>query len=337
MRNTTKWYAPLQIPNNFKKNLCEVELGLYILNLLSPSASPDSFWVLLTGYPHSISECHNLLENQYRMLAVARHLLPQFARPYIWEEALRHYREFPSDIRAYEVSEDLKIFHRRTNITVANNRFSVYESKLNVEVNFSQRKEIVWATTGKYKCELKGKKETVEIPDIIANLPHAPSHSLTGVRLRNSLQVSWAELEQTAKWMDEQRYNRGLRPEWVSRFSRVKLQLFNDTQELVDAQTLTLNRILHLVGMVSSGKSNLMKVLAVWAWRNQLHSTLVVADVLQIFELIKMFAEVGITDVAPILGNSNKASHLNRLHKAVYKSNPKEAFNQDHQAFPMAE
>ena len=331
MRNTAKWYAPLQ--NELKKNLCEVELGLYLLNLLSPSASPDSLWVLLTGYPHSFPECHNLLETQYRMLAVARHLLPHFARPYIWEEALRHYREFPSDIRAYEVSEDLKKFHRRTNITVANKRFHIYENKLNEEVNFFQRKEIAWAEAGKYKCELKGKKETVEISNTIASLPHPPSHNLTGVPLRNPLQVSWAELEQTAEWMDEQRHSKGLRPEWVSRFSRVKLQLFNDTQELVDAQTLTLNKLLHLVGMVSSGKSNLMKVLAVWAWRNQLHITLVVADVLQIFELIEMFAQVGITDVAPILGNSNKASHLNRLHKAVYNSNPNEAFNQDHPAF----
>lgn len=331
MRNTAKWYAALQ--NDLDKKLCEVELGLYLLSILIPNASPESLWVLLTGYPYSFPECQTWAENQYRMLAVARHLLPHFARPFIWEEALRHYREFLPDIRGYEVSEDLQNFHQRTNITVANNRFRIYQEKLNELVKFSQRKEIAWAKAGNYKCEVQGKKETVEISPLIANLQRPPSHNLTGVLLRNPLQVSWNELKKTAEWMDEQRRNRGLKPEWVSRFSRVKLQLFNDNQSLVDAEALTINRILHIVGMLSSGKSNLMKVLAVWAWRKKLHVTLVVADVLQIFELTEMFAEVGITDVAPILGNSNRASHLNRLHKAVYNSNQNEAFKQNHPGF----
>ena len=333
MRNTAQWYASLK--DDLDKDLCEVELGLYLLSVLVSDANADSLWVLLTGYPSSHPECQNWTENQYRMLAIARHLLPHFDSPFIWKEALQRYRDFPSDIRGYEVYEEGESWEylRRTNITVANHRFQIYNDALNKSVELSQRKALAWAKAGNYKCEVKGKKETVAISPLIANFQRPPSHNVAGVQLRNPLPVSWAELKKTAEWMDEQRRNRGLNPEWVSRFSKVKLQVFNDTQELVDAKTLTINRILHLVGMVSSGKSNLMKVLAVYAWRKKLHVTLVVADVLQIFELTKMFAEVGITDVAPILGSSNKASHLNRLHKAVYNSNPNEAFNQDHPGF----
>ncbi len=329
MRNTTKWYAPFK--DDLDKELCEVELGLYLLSLLVPGATADSLWVLLTGYPYSLPECQNWTENQYQMLAIARHLLAHFESPSIWKEALQRYREFPSDIRGYELGESL--FQRRTNITVANNRFQIYHNKLNEIVELSLRKEIAWAEAGNYKCEVKGKKETVEISPAIANLQRPPSHNLARTCQRDALPVRWAELSETAEWMDQQKRNRGLKPEWVSRFSRVKLQTTTDTQGLVDAESLTINRILHLVGMVSSGKSNLMKVLAVWAWRKKLHVTLVVADVLQIFDLIKMFAELGITDVAPILGNSNKASHLNRLHLAVYNSNPTEAFKQNHPGF----
>lgn len=90
---------------------------------------------------------------------------------------------------------------------------------------------------------------------------------------------------------------------------------------------------MHLAGMVSSGKSNLMKILTVYEWRKGLHVTLIVADVLQIFDLIETFDEIRITDVAPILGNSNKASHLNRLYRAAYNSNPNELFNQKHPAY----
>ena len=196
-----------------------------------------------------------------------------------------------------------------------------------------QRKAIAWAEAGNYKCEVKGKKETVEISPEIANLQRPPSHNLARTEERDALPVRWAELEETAEWMDQQKQNQGLNPEWVRRFSRVKLQVFNDTQGLVDAELLTINRIQHLVGMVSSGKSNLMKVLAVWAWRKKLHVTLVVADVLQVFDLVEMFAELGITDVASILGNSIKASHLNSMQKAVYNSNQNEPFKQKHSAF----
>jgi hypothetical protein len=333
MRNTTKWYAPLK--NDLNKDLCEIELGLYLLSVLLPGATANSLWVLLTGYPISHPECQNWTENQYRMLAIARHLLPHFDSPFIWKEALQRYRDFPSDSRGYEISEEGESWQylRRTNITVANHRFQIYNDTLNKSVELSQRKALAWAKVGNYKCEVKGKKETVAISPLIANFQRPQNHNIAGVSLRNPLQLSWAELRETAAWMDEQRSNRGLKPKWVSLFSKIQLQVFNDTQELVDAEILTINRIRHLVGMVSSGKSNLMKVLAVCAWRNKLHVTLVVADVLQIFELTKMFAEVGITDVAPILGNSNKASHLNRLHKAVYNSNPNEAFNQNHPAF----
>ena len=98
MRNHTKWYKPLR--DDLDKSLCDVELGLYLLTVLVPGATADSLWVLLTGYPYSLHECQNWTENERRMLAIARHLLSSFERPVIWEEALKRYREFPSDRRA---------------------------------------------------------------------------------------------------------------------------------------------------------------------------------------------------------------------------------------------
>lgn len=333
MRNNTKWYTPLK--DDLDKDLCLAELLLYLGSILVPGATADSLWVLLTGYSYPLLEWQSWTEDNYRMLALARQLLPSFERPFIWQETLKRYREFPSDVRGYEVYqvEQDWYYQRRTNITVANNRFQVYRNTLDTSVELSPRKAITWAEAGNYKCELKGKKETVEISPAIASLQRPPAHNLVITPQREALQIPWDELRETAQWMDQQRQYRGLEPEWISRFSRIQLQIFNDKQELIDAKSLTINKVMHLAGMVSSGKSNLMKILAVLAWRKKLHITLVVADVLQIFELIKTFAEVGINDVAPILGSSNKASHLNRLHRAVYNSNPKEVFNQTHPAF----
>ena len=38
MRNHTKWYRPLK--DDLDKSLCDVELGLYLLNVLIPSGMP---------------------------------------------------------------------------------------------------------------------------------------------------------------------------------------------------------------------------------------------------------------------------------------------------------
>jgi hypothetical protein len=333
MRSINTWYLPIK--DDLDKDSCLVELLLYLGSVLVPNATTDSLWVLLTGYSYPLLEWQNWTEDNYRMLALARHLLPSFERPFIWQESLKIYQKIPLEIRGYEIYQvDKNYYHRkRTNIAVANNRFQIYHHALTNSVELAPRKVIAWAESGTYKCQLKEKKETVEISSAIASLQRPPGHDLTITTQRKPLRIPWDELRQTALWMDRQKQSQGLEPEWVNRFDRIQLQIFNDNQELIDAEFLTIDKVMHLAGMVSSGKSNLMKILAVLVWRKKLHVTLVVADVLQIFELIKTFADVGIKDVAPILGNSNKISHLDRLHKAVYNSNPKEIFNQTHPAF----
>lgn len=332
MRNTTEWRNSL-IKEGLDEDLCDVELGLYLLHSLIPNAPASSLWVLLTGYPFSIPESKEWNKSQHRMYASGRHLLTEYRRPYVWSEALKHYRKLPIDRRGYEVSESLQEFKKNSKITTANFRFDLYAKTLKSPVPLFRRRELKWTQAEHtYKCAVNGIIETVKIPpELIKSCP--PSHLLTGKPQRDPLYVSWAELEETAEWMDEQREKQRLKSHWKSWIKYVKLQVFDDKDCLVPTESLTINKMMHLVGMVSSGKSNLMKVLAVWAVRKGLHVTLVVGDVLQIFELAKMFAEVGITKVAPILGNSNRKSHINRLHQAVYNPHPEEPFNQDHPCF----
>ena len=55
----------------------------------------------------------------------------------------------------------------------------------------------------------------------------------------------------------------------------MQLEMFDESGEKLSAtSTLSWEGMLHLVGMVSSGKSTLMDVLAVWAARKGLHVTI---------------------------------------------------------------
>ncbi|AOW98996.1 hypothetical protein BJP34_05640 [Moorena producens PAL-8-15-08-1] len=332
MRNTTNWRNPL-IKAGLDKKICDIELGLFLLNSLLPNAPATSLWVLLTGYPFCTPEFENWDESQHNMYASGRHLLKNYLGKELWLEALKYYRSMPVDQRGYKI-DSLENFTRNENLTTANLRFDkVYDKTLLSPIPFLERGKLKWAEAGKnYNCKVHGIIETITIPDtLVKSAPRG--HDLTGKSQREAITVTWKELEKTAAWMDRQSKKRELKTQWKERIKNAKLQVFGDDDCLVPVESLTINQMMHLVGMVSSGKSNLMKVLAVWAARNKLHITLIVADVLQIFELVKTFADVGITDVAPILGNSNRKSHIERLRQAVYNNNPDEPWNQDHPAF----
>ena len=332
MRNTKEWRNRL-IKEGLDEKLCDVELGLYLLKSLVPNAPAKILWILLTGYPFSIPEIKNWNQLQHKMYASARHLLTNYRRPYLWDEALRHYRSEPVDRRGYEVSESLNDFQINTNITTANFRFDVYAKTLKSSIPLLKRRKIKWAEADQtYQCKVNGIIETITIPSALVKTP-PNGHDLTGNQRREPISITWKELEDTAAWMDKQIKKRGLKPLWKNWIKNTKFKVFGDNDCLVPVESLTINRMMHLVGMVSSGKSNLMKVLAVWSARKGLHVTLIVGDVLQIFELAKTFADVGITNVAPILGNSNRKSHINRLHQAVYNNHPEEPFNQIHTGF----
>lgn len=330
MRNITEWQESLK--DDLDTGLLNVELGLYLLESLLPNATAKSLWVLLTGYDYSFVVSQNWTQQQRKMLSIARHLLAQYTSPKLWSDALDKYQEYAEETRGYEITE-LDTFERQTNITVANNRFEVYERTLTTPVALSQRKEVSWATEGQYKCEVEKRMDTVTITSELADFSRPPSHNLNNNSQRETLNIPWRDLYFTAEWMDEQLTAKGLNPIWVNCFERMKLEVFNDAQELVEADYLRLDRVRHLGGIPSAGKSVLMKILTVYAYRQGLKVTLIVADVLQIFDLIKTFTEVNINEVAPILGNSNKASHLSRLHKAVYNANPDTPYNQNHPGF----
>ncbi|MDJ0730828.1 MAG: hypothetical protein QNJ33_12620 [Crocosphaera sp.] len=330
MRDITAWQESLK--DDLDAGLLNVDLGLYLLDVIVPNTTAGSLWVLLTGYDYSFTESQNWTQEQRKMLSIARHLLAQYASPKLWSDALDRYQEYPEETRGYEITE-LGAFERRTNITVANNRFEIYERTLTNPVALSQRKEVSWATEGQYKCEVEKRMDTVTITSDLAKFPPPSSHNVNGNSQRETLNIPWRDLHSTAEWMDEQLTAKGLNPIWVNCFERMKLEVFNDAEELVEADYLRLDCVRHLGGIPSAGKSVLMKILTVYAYRQGLKVTLIVADVLQIFDLIKTFTEVNINDVAPILGNSNKASHLSRLHKAVYNANPDTPYNQNHPGF----
>lgn len=305
------------------RELLDAELGLYLLSqVANQEESATGVWTLLTGYPHDAIFKH-LSDCQQRAIAIARHLLVRYRRPYSWNELLKTYQSFPESVRAYDLSPELTHYQRRQNFSEAIDRFEVYDQTLKTDIPYITS-AIAWATPGAYECEVEVSKKTVYFPaEFVAPPPR--SHPLPHPSSRDPICIPWCELLETAQWMDDQLVTIGKSPEWVNRFAGLSLKTFDADDNLQCDEILTIQGLTHIGGQLGVGKSNLMKALTCHQARRGKQIAIVVADVMQVFDLCSFFQALGLS-VAPILGNSNRNSHLERLIKATDGKTPQEVF-----------
>lgn len=334
MRNIKNWHKTLvkaiepawtEASKGMVARLCEIELGLYVVEALLPNEPPTALWGLLTGYQLSAHHNHGWTDDEMRMRAIVRHLLPYYRGAYAWETALEQYMMFPEFVRGYTIERNC--LQRTTELHIAPDRFNHYETTLTNAPALSSR-TLRWANPGDYVFEVGNRIYDVAIPNNWVSTP-PKGHDLTPKPMRFPLHVQWNALLNTAQWMDEQISGGG----YVSRMEKVKLELWNG-YEMQHADALTVKGMLHLAGMVSAGKSTLMEVLTVWAVRQEkpLHVTLVLGDVIGVLEWASRFEHFGLR-VAPVIGGYSRETHLNRLHRLQADQHPEQPLALTHPSF----
>ncbi len=310
--------------------LCEVELGLYLLSQLAPGEPAKSLWVLLTGYIFPTLTA-SWSQEQLQMLGNARYLLSHLRSPYKWEGTLKTYRQLNERVRGYDVEEKLETPAAQRPVSICPERYEVYGKTLRSAIPHSQD-SVRWGSEKTYLFpDDKNQISSVTIPKELV-FPPPPRHSYAIKAKGDEVSVAWDELIATAKWMDER--NGGEKDSsWEAIMRRVQLDIFEDNSDVLKPVIrLTLKGLTHLIGMVSSGKSKLMEVLAVWAAQKGLHVTLVVGDVIGALNLAEKFRKLEIS-VAPILGASSRERHTERLHRVVTAEKPLEPLTQKHPGF----
>lgn len=346
MRNTARWRKDLEkefvgnwtSPSALSpREMCNVELGLYLLEHVLPSEPAASLWTLMTGYPFFSPRT----DDARRMLFNARHLLQRYKSRHLWVDALERYREVKGSLRGYDIKTAKGLIERR-DVALCRNRFAIYEAALTDELPFLGR-EVKWAEAGSYRMsDRRGNSYGVTLPDAACMPPPERQHDLSSTGARKPLTVKWGELVQTARWMDEVEAEREVQKNlWERRLSRnsegggddgVQLETFGAGQKLVRASELRLDGLSHLVGMVSSGKSTLMDILTVWAVKRGMHVTLVVGDVIGALDRAQIFHRLGV-DAVPLLGSTRRAEHINSLHKALFTRQRDRLLVQEHVGF----
>lgn len=297
--------------------LCQVELGLRLLEKLGPGRAADGVWVLLGGYPFASSAGMVRSPGDQLALVAARHLLWPMRRRRLWQQSLETYRQLPEELLGYRVPADGGVA-RRVAHPVAAYRFEVYDNVLGRVPAFAT-KPLPYAGEGTYRFKERRRYSSVTVPPEFVLAP-APGHDLASPRPGpgGPIEIPLAELDDTAEWMDTEEQRRGRPPgQWRERLSRLELDVRTaDGTDFESARTLTLDGLTHLVGMVGAGKSTLMTLLAVWAHRRDLRTTLVVGDVAEQLGLTQRLQGLGLR-AALVQGSTTRPKHTQRLHRRL--------------------
>lgn len=103
---SSKTIRPRKPASLSANQLMAVELGLYLLSNLQPTASPTSLPDILAGTPTHLQNQPVWTPKQHRYLNRARLLIGQFLQPALWHSLLERYAYLPEHLQAYDISQD---------------------------------------------------------------------------------------------------------------------------------------------------------------------------------------------------------------------------------------
>ncbi|MEV1328426.1 transposase [Micromonospora costi] len=291
--------------------LMDTELCLYLLETVAADQAASGVPALLDGYRALWDAVPRPPADAAVRLANARALLWRSQRPYGWDELLRAYRSVPEAVRGYHLDPLGRPVRRQC--SVAANRWDWYEQLLTEPLPFATT-GVRFAAPGRYRMSSTARGHGVTVPD---NLPPAPAPALhdLAVRARAPIEVTWQELVATARGMDATDLEAGRSSHrWEERLLDVTLQVRLADDTFGDTTTLRIDRILHMVGMVSVGKSTLVTILATWAAQHGLRVTIVVGDNSAALRMAHELSWYDGVVAAPVMGQ-NRTRHAERLHR----------------------
>ncbi|WP_060904736.1 pPIWI_RE_Z domain-containing protein [Streptomyces scabiei] len=347
MRDRSGWHrrcSPKQLTEVWPANLgsfrpgdlLDIELGLYLLQDVTPTRTAADVWPLLGGYPYSEAFGDVRTDEQRLRVLRARHYLWDLRRRHAWREALADYLTVPQQLRGYDL-DGLDDIPRRREPARAARRFEIFENLLSTAPDFSTR-SVPFAEAGEYTFRVQDRAHSVVFEEELLSdtLPRAHVLDATPAGRGEPIDVTWAELEEAADAMDtaEAAAPHGPRNDWAGRLRRVKLLVRDEEAEnFSEKGRLTVDRLLHLVGMVGAGKSTIRDILTYHVvTQTPRRVTMVVGDVAETLAVVEQFDRLGVR-AAPILGHSTRERNINRLHRRTATAGAATMLGHDHAGF----
>lgn len=310
------WYTPLAAQFQIIEDpmplsrFAAIEAVLHLLSLSAPNADPAKAYLLFTQYQLIGTTACSSIEHT---LQQARRALGYYRSQKYWQDDLRDYQRQKYDaFRAFSFlkSDGIESFSK------AEDTYPYpYEERQKEWARFwlEDFKEIKfpsYAGAGAYRYPYpnleSGEAEPVHVRfDIDSIIPVQPKISEKGCR--EPISVTLDELLAAAKEMAE--ICPGDPCHMILKTNILKQ--INATSVNTCAE-LTIREVINIVGMVGSGKSTLIKVLAFWCHKNGYRITIVVDTVAEVLNLQKYLSVLGVA-TSPIIGRSERLKYINQV------------------------
>lgn len=312
----TKEYGPLPLAVS---EFLDIELVLTTMNKVFPGQDPRLAWTVLNG--QNLPALQNLSIVQKQAIALTRLHLPAPIGRRSWEKSVEEYQSLPSPYPLYQI--DGKMILERPNAILQSARKEAFEKALTFPPEWKERLPY-YASPGQYRFSMQQDWYEVDLPKRVERLVTDTQYDLEEIRVpeQHRIDISFADLQAEADWMDR------VAPEgsaaaqsWGARLRAIQFRLIRQTG-LQESSHVTLDGLLHLIGMVGSGKSSFFTVLTVYLARRGYRVTMVLSDVAAMFREQEIFdalcqADPQALKAVPLLGRGSRITHLNRLDRTL--------------------
>ncbi|GAA2509527.1 hypothetical protein GCM10010406_52470 [Streptomyces thermolineatus] len=332
MRDIRSWSAPLVTELGDESvrpllgalkpwELCSLELGLSFLVDHMPGQGVGALWPVLSGY----IRLDAALDPQIRTL---RELMGSVARTGTMQDKLDHYIKLPAQVRGFEPgemrghrTEPSTVFTRRP-APYAARRHEVYRQKLGETAPYKASTSYRPAPAGA-TCLFKrtdGSREPIRIPETLTPAPAPPTLPPVTSRTRQPIRLTREDLQQAATEMDtllKEHPQIGNR-DFVARLEQMKALLADHCagRLIEDRWEMTIDGLWHLVGLMNSGKSTLLDLIAFIVARRGGKVGFVLASGSDVYAKVSFLQALGINAV-PIFGRHREGVHKDRYWRSL--------------------
>jgi hypothetical protein len=293
--------------------LATTELCLHFVAEHLPKEDVSCVPYLMLGYPRIVE---NLSDADIHKLATLRHLGTRYISVSAWLDACRQHGDLAETLRVYDIIDRRPLLRKAASPTL--HRFLT--ESLNQKVPWVRRRLSVAGPGDAVVAVDRGQTLlSYRIPHVAAGAAPTPKKYDLSPRAHNPpILVTLEQMRSAARRVDE----REAREDWPRSLPRLKLeerftrlQIKGLTSGFLKNGTMTLDGAVHLVGMLSSGKSTL-----VWAlifvltqvdFRKRI--AMLVTDTIQAATVVSRLRLHGIK--ASVLSSLyNRDRHLSSIH-----------------------
>lgn len=302
------------IPRGSARSLALTELCLHFVASYLPEEDISAVPCLMLGYPKLLDGSGHRPDVRHA-LATLRHLCGPYVSVSAWFDACRGHPEHPETIRCYNIVEQKP----RLRSAAPRGLRTLLDEQLGGIVPWVERR-LSFADPGVAFARVN-RGDTVlsyRIPALTEEQRTAPRHELSERVETPSIRITLDQMKVAAKRVDE----REAHEDWPSGLPRLRLLERLEKLEIRDLLDgffedggITLEGAVHVVGMLSSGKSTL-----VWAivfvltfFRPNKRIAMLVTDTIQGATIVARLRRHGVA--ATVLSSfHNRDRHLNSIH-----------------------